>query len=276
MAQEANVICIKWGVKYSHVDVNRLYRSVANNLSSRYRLNFYCFTDQATGLLPEINVRPLPQMHLQGEPCQYAYQKEAGLCDDELGGLRGKRVLFFDLDTLIVGELDAFLDVPKNDEFWIIKDWKHGESVGGAAVYTWVVGTLGYVKSDFEANPEGVYRKYRTASQEYLSDKVVERHGRMNFWPEIWCVSFKFHCLPKWYQRWFVAPSIPSSEVKTIIFHGEPKLQDAIDGVWDSTRSVPFLKRIYKHVLPSPWIKGFWDPAPRVANDDDDSTRRAA
>ncbi|NQV28330.1 MAG: hypothetical protein HQ518_28590 [Rhodopirellula sp.] len=258
--QTVNVICIKWGSGYTHVDVNRLFKAIKANTSSKYSLNFICFTENSAELLPGITAKPLPKMNLpQDKPCRYAYQKEAGLCEDNLGDLHGERVLFFDLDTLIVGSMDGFFELPKENEFWIIKDWDHGERVGGAAVYSWVVGTLGYVKDYFEKHSEEVYRKYHTASQEYLSDKVVEKHGKMHFWPASWCVSFKRHCVPKWYLRRFVTPCIPSNEAKTIIFHGCPKLQDAIDGVWDSQRGVPLLKRIYKTVLPSPWIEKYWN-----------------
>ena len=43
-----NVICMKWGTKYSSEYVNKLYSMVARNLSVPFR--FVCFTDDADGI----------------------------------------------------------------------------------------------------------------------------------------------------------------------------------------------------------------------------------
>ncbi len=38
--------------------------------------------------------------------------------------------------------------------------------------------------------------RYGTASQEYLSAMVIRKQGNLEFWPDAWCKSFRFHCLP--------------------------------------------------------------------------------
>ena len=106
-----NVICIKWGTMYSSEDVNKLCRAVKRNTS--YDIDFYCFTDDATGLEKDVIVKPMTHLDVAPEDNKYAYRKEAGLCDDNLGGLNGQRVFFFDLDSLIVGNLDEFFDYPE-------------------------------------------------------------------------------------------------------------------------------------------------------------------
>ncbi len=188
-----NVICIKWGSYYKADSVNKLYNMVKRH--TKYIINFYCFTDDSSGLYKDIIVKPLPQLNVKD--LRYAYIKEAGLCDDELGGLRGQRVLYFDLDTLIVNNIDCFFELPKDNDFYIINDWNtRGNSVGQASCYSWVVGTLGFVKKYFEENYLAIYKKFYTASQEYLSSQVISHFGKLNFWPESWCKSFKVHCLP--------------------------------------------------------------------------------
>jgi len=87
-----NVICIKWGTVYTPDYVNRLYNMVKRHTTVDF--NFYCFTELSDGLNPDIIVRPLPVMHVAPEDNRFAYRKEAGLCDDDLGGLGGQRVLF--------------------------------------------------------------------------------------------------------------------------------------------------------------------------------------
>mgnify|MGYP001484372044 CR=1 FL=1 len=254
--KERNVICIKWGTSYPAEYVNRLYRMVRRNTTRDF--SFYCFTDNAEGLLPEIIPRPMTVLDVKPEDNKYAYKKEAGLCDDNLGGLRGQRVLYFDLDVVIVDNIDCFFDYPQGDEFVIINDWNtKGEHVGQASCYSWVVGELGFVKKYFEQHPKEVVEKYFTASQEYLSAKIIERYGKLNFWPDEWCRSFRFHCLPKGIMRHFKAAEIPQGS-KVLVFHGSPNPHEAQNGVWTTVKKIPAWKRLYKVVKPVPWIADYW------------------
>jgi hypothetical protein len=118
-----------------------------------------------------------------------------------------------------------------------------------------VVGTLGEVKRYFEAHPLEVITTFGTASQEYLSSRVILWQGRLIFWPEGWCRSFKKHCLPPWYLRPFRTPVLPLG-TRLLAFHGAPKADDAIAGRWG--RRVPLHKRIYKTIRPSPWLRAYW------------------
>jgi len=255
----ANVICIKWGKGYYTADdVNRLYAMVKRNISG-HRLHFYCFTEIAEGLDDGIIVKPLPQLNVRPEDNKYAYRKEAALCDDNLGGLKGRRVLFFDLDVVITGSLDEMVDYPQGDEFVIIKDWNSwGSRVGQASCYSWKVGTLGFIKDYFEAHPEEVIKQFGTASQEYLSSKVIEKQGHLKFWPKQWCRSFKVHALPVWFLRRFVTAKLPKG-TKVLCFHGRPKMDDAIAGRWAPPGVEPKWKTIlYKTIKPSPWLGQYW------------------
>lgn len=253
---KVNVICMKWGVKYSASDVNLLYRMVKKNCTT-HDLNFTCFTDDATDFDPGIIVKPLPVLNVAPEDNRFYYKKEAALCDDALGGLGGERVFFLDLDVVITGDLGDLFTYPKADEFVTINDWNtKGDHVGQASCYSWVVGTLGYVKADFEAEPKRWIEKFGTASQEYLSYKVIEKFGPLNFWPAEWVQSFKFNCLPVWYKRAFVVPTL-KGDARILAFHGDPKPIDAIEGRWCD--KVPFIKCLYKTIRPSPWIKKYLD-----------------
>ena len=267
MTQKYNVICIKWGTCYAAEDVNKLCSMIKRN--TKYDIDFYCFTEDAAGLRADVIVKPLPQFVnvKKGEEeyaQKYAYRKEAALCDDTLAGLTGQRVFFFDLDSLIVGNLDEFFEYPQGDKFYIINDWHtKGNHVGQASCYSFVVGTLGYIKRYFEEHPKEMVERFYTASQEYLSYKVIEKYGELNFWPDNWFKSFRFHCLPKWYLRSFVMPQIPNVPgLKMIAFHGLPGLEDAVKGIWcsDKTdRKYPRgVKKLYKHLLPCPWINDYW------------------
>lgn len=220
--------------------------------------NFYCFTEDGKGIDPRVIVKPLPVLNVTPEENKYSYKKEAGLCDDNLGGLNGQRVLFFDLDVVIVNNIDELFTYPKGDDFVIINDWNSkGNRVGQASCYTWVVGTLGYVKKYFEDHPKEVTDRFFTASQEFLSDQVIKKNGALKFWPEIWFRSFRFHCMPSGLLRAFFAPRIPP-DAKLVIFHGSPKPHEAALGRWSLEFKVPLWKKWYKTVKPTAWIDDHW------------------
>lgn len=256
-----HVICIHWGDAYGAEDINKLHSMVRRN--SSLPLNFHVFSDTAPqGLSPVIKVHPEPGLNIPQVINRFSYRKEAGLCDDQLGGLNGQRVFFFDLDVVITGNLDELFRYPEGDGFYIINDWNtRGNHVGQASCYSFVVGQLGYIKSAYEAEPERFQKQYGTASQEYLSAKVIERYGKLNFWPDDWCRSFRFHILPHSLLRWLQTPRRPRPGTKLIAFHGRPDIRDAIAGTWGKpgdVKAAKGLKKFYKHCKPTAWIPEYW------------------
>ena len=97
--------------------VNKLFSAVSRNFE-KYAVNFYCFTEISENLNPAINVCDLPIL----KKGKFAYPKEAGLCDDNLGGLTGKE-FYFDLDSVICGNLDRIVDFMHKDEPYITRDY---------------------------------------------------------------------------------------------------------------------------------------------------------
>ena len=251
-----NVICIKWGTCYSPEYVNRLYSMI--NRNTRYDFRFFCFTDDPSDLCQQIISKPMTTLNVDSEDNRYSYKKEAGLCDNNLGGLNNQRVFYFDLDIVIVDNIDCFFTYPKDREFLIINDWNtRGDHVGQASCYSWVVGELGFVKTYFEQHPQQVVKKYHTASQEFLCAQVIAHYGELNFWPNRWTRSFRFHCLPKFFLRHFFVGNIPEG-AKILVFHGSPKPHEALEGIWSTTKKVSFWKRLYKTVCPTKWIADYW------------------
>ena len=255
------VICIKWGTIYFAEDVNKLRSMLERNSSRPIQLHLFT-NDPIEGLHEDIKVHPEPGLNIAKEDDGYSYRKEAALCDDNLGGLNGQRVFFFDLDMVITGNLDELFDYPEGDKFYIINDWNtRGDHVGQASCYSFVVGTLGFVKAEYEKDPLAYQKRFGTASQEYLSSKVIERDGHLNFWPDEWFRSFRFHCVPHPLLRWFTTPKMPPKETKAIAFHGLPDIRGAIEGKWGSPSDVKRAKgwkRLYKHCKPTPWVTDYW------------------
>ena len=125
-----NIISILWGNAYTEIDVNNLYSMITRNTS--LPIQFHLFSDVPLPKLhPEILQHPESKMNIAPEHNRYAYRKEAGLCDNSLGGLTGQRVFFFDLDVLIMDNLDDLFKYPKDDLFYIINDGIRRETMSG-------------------------------------------------------------------------------------------------------------------------------------------------
>lgn len=253
-----NVICIKWGKVYPPDYVNKLNNMVRRN--TKHKINFYCFTDKGNDLDSDIIVKPIPTIKVIPNGC---FKRETAFFSPNLGGLKGKRVFYFDLDIVIVGKLDALFSYPQDDDFYIINDWaSSGERVGQGSCFSWIISDkYNDITREYENNKSEIDLKYGTASQEYLSDKILEKQGKLRFWPDMWFCSFRFHCLPNPIVRYVQIPKIPKNdELKVIVFHGHPNPEEAQEGIWPDKKKhrKKFWKRIYKHCLPTPWIKDYW------------------
>lgn len=144
------VACMKWGDKYGPEYVNRLYNMVERNTTLPFK--FICFTDNADGLLPEVSVRPLPDMPLP--PDKERGWRKLSLFRDDVG-LEG-RVLFLDLDVVIVGNIDGFFTI--DGDFIFIRHWKPSvkQGVGQTAVYRFEAGKLKFLYDDFIENMQKI------------------------------------------------------------------------------------------------------------------------
>jgi len=263
--EPVNIICIKYSNSYGPEYVNRLFNMVLTNINIPFR--FYCFTDDSSGIDERVIIKDIPVFKdsdggvLSGFS---TYNKDVGFCSDDLGGyeLRDKRVLVLDLDVIITDNIDDLFSCNNYpDEFIITKDFSKGQNntrFGQASCYSFRVGTLGYIKEYYENNMNLVHKKYKTSSQEFLSDMIMKKYGVLRFWPDSWVRSFKKHCLPNVFLRWIKKPKFPNG-AKIIYFSGYPNPSDALVGRWAPVgQSVPFIKRIYKHVRPTKWIADYW------------------
>jgi hypothetical protein len=162
------------------------------------RHKFVCLTDDGNGIHPEVTCLPIPPLNLHLAPGQRdGAWKKLTTFEQDLHGLRGT-ALFLDLDVVVVGSLDAFFERP--GEFLIIHDyarpWRRERITGNSSVYRFELGAHADVLAYFRANMEKVQAEYRN-EQAYLSD-VLHKQGKLAYWPEAWCPSFKYHGIPTW------------------------------------------------------------------------------
>jgi len=244
--QAVNVLCIKWGNKYGPEYVNKLHNMVGRNLSRPFR--FVCLTDDAAGIDPQIEVKPIPAIGFdefdQRKPWTFAHGwLKLTSFANPLYDLQG-RTLFLDLDIVILDSLDPFFE--QQGEFIVIKEWDKSDGTGNTSAYIYTIGAhtdaLDHLKNNYPASIADVRNE-----QEFITG-YLSRQGKLGYWPEAWCRSFKRHCLRRGLMGWFAPPVIPPG-ARIIAFHGKPNPPDAIAGVSG---------KWYRRVMPTQWVADHW------------------
>jgi len=238
------VVCMKWGVKYGSDYVNKLFNMVSRNTTLDF--SFICFTDNSDGFDSGIEVRPLPEMHIPNDNDR-GWRKLALFSKDS--GLEG-RVLFLDLDTVIVGNIDPYFTI--DGDFIFIKHWHPSEKqgVGETGVYRFEAGMFDDLYSNFIANMEKFRKQYRH-EQAYVGGELTKQ-GKINFWPQEWMPSFKYTCMRPFPLNFFVDPILPPN-ARMVVFHGNPTPDQALAG-----KTKGGLKGILRHVRTPKWLVENW------------------
>ena len=241
---QKTVICMKWGTRYGVEYVNRLYASVARNITGPLR--FVCFTDDSSGLNQGIEVQPLPAIRLPAA-AEWTPWRKLAVWQYPLADLEGD-VLFLDLDLVIVGALDdLFAFAP--GEYCVVENWTQvGRGIGNTSAFRFPAGRYQAIYEIFERDPAAVLAAHRI-EQHYISKYIPNQR----FWPSEWCVSFKHNLVPKFPFNWIRQPAL-TPESRLVAFTGRPDIDEAREGIWPA----PWHKRYYKHALPAPWITEHW------------------
>ena len=239
------VICIKWGTRYGPEFVNRLYSAVQRNTKRSTQL--ICFTDDVTDINKAVKCLPIPPINLPQSHINKPWRK-ISLWKDGLADLRGD-ILFFDLDLVITGNIDALFDY-KPGHYCVAENWTQpGKNIGNTSCYRFPAGKFSYLYDRLHDGPEHYLQKYRI-SQVYISREIDD----MQFWPKLWCVSFKHTLIPSWPFNFFKTPKLPE-DTKVVAFTGKPDQNEAVIGEWPIKA---WYKRLYKYVRPTPWIAQHW------------------
>lgn len=198
--------------------VNNLYDMVTRNLPEGYPGRFVCFTDDPNDDLHEgIEVRPLPVQGLPGWWNKLALFKKGVFSE-------GERVMFMDLDTLIVGPLDDI--VAYKGQFATLRDFYNPQYVG-PAIILWEASKLIYSiwdewnDQDRPMTGHGDLWWINSLDQgrfAHRADKLQK------LYPDKF-VSFKAHCKP-----------YPPKGASVVCFHGQPRPHNAnvdwVESVW--------------------------------------------
>ncbi|MDR2762041.1 MAG: hypothetical protein LBB88_05520 [Planctomycetaceae bacterium] len=241
---DKNIICMKWGTKFSSRYVNNLAAMVRRNLKQPYR--FICFTDDKTGVDDSVEIRPLPEMQLDKKLPERGWRKLTILGNqlgDDIKGIG----LFIDLDVLVIDDIQPFFDC--SGKFLIVHEWGFRDKIiGNSSVFRFEIGQHQDVLDNFLINGEQIRTTYRN-EQAYLSHAINQK-GVLEYWNEKWCCSFKRHCLQPFPLCHFLPPKKPTG-CKIVIFHGNPNPDCVVNG-WIGRYGLRAAK-------PAKWINEIWE-----------------
>jgi len=153
-----NIICLKWGDKFTYEHVNRLYKMVCKNFHGDF--NFICHTENANGINRNIVIQPLPNYNLEKwwwKLTLFEYSTKVP-------------TLFLDLDVVIQNDITHMKDYVVEDMLCTIKCyWKpyvttiaefpHYDMNLNSSVMLWQ-GDLTHVWDNFIKDPEYYMLKY--------------------------------------------------------------------------------------------------------------------
>ena len=198
-------ICIKFGTKYNSEYVNRLFRGILRNTSKSFL--FTCFTDNPLGLDSRIDTRRLPME--TGD-----WYSKIGLYDSTHYNINNQ-IFYFDLDTVIVGNLDEIFEY--SGEFIILRDF-YRKNGYGSGLMAWRPTSVHFM---YENYPRGY--KVRNGDQGWPE----EQYPNADIWQEQYpgkIISYKVHIQDGGRLRSPNYTNHPGSlETASIVcFHGRP------------------------------------------------------
>jgi len=251
MTDCVNIVCLKWGEVYGPEYVNNLFSMVSRHTTLPFR--FICMTEHEGGINSNVEIWPLPEF--EEPPWEYAKVcpawRKLALFKPGLADMQGK-VLFLDLDVVIVDNIDALFSF--SSKLAIIENWyQPNRLIGQASAICFEAGQPSEVLNHYLGDPIKVLTSYRT-EQAYITGHLGL--GQFDYFPDSWCRSFKKHCLSNGVAGVIPAKSRIPVGAKIIVFHGSPNPPDAIKGQWG--KKVPWYKRWYKRVSPTPWVAEHW------------------
>lgn len=232
-----NIICLKWGTKYTTEYVNRLYYGVKRNATVPFK--FHCFTDDASNIAPGVITHDLPfKNSLEG------WWNKVYLFSGDLPIQYGEKIFFIDLDTLITRNIDDLLNHDPQ-VITVLKDFYTGlartvvgEDNIGSGLMSWIHGQYEYIWNDFIRDPQAAIMSVRPhGDQRWIQKNIKGRIYWQDAFPER-VVSFKVHC----------AKGLPP-EAAIVCYHGTPSIPDSAKQVNQSWKFV---------IEPQPWVLDYW------------------
>lgn len=204
-----NIICVKHGTKYNSDYVNKLYSMVCRHTTLPF--NFYCFTEDTTGLNENIKVIDLPvnkYPDIKGWWWKTYPFREGHFPSEDVNFL-------LDLDMIIIDNIDEYLTYGNLDEFTCLENlgWVISAKVPHANKTKLGSAILRWRANEYPDIWDTVHDQHRDNHSYGDQDHIWDLYkDEIKFFPREWTVSYKWQP--------FVAKK---KQGKIIAFHGDPK-----------------------------------------------------
>ena len=225
-----NCACVIHGDAYSWIYVDRLYNMLTRNLSAQVRLHVY--TESERPVPAPMIKHVLPVWGIHGPKRSWWYKINLFNSAEYAGPL-----LYFDLDTVIVDNIDWICDLPLS-YIWAVQDFKYLQRPGqlsmNSSIMWWDTRKFDSVWSAFQQENLGtVMKKYR-GDQDYLNHMIKKDlrfldPERISSWR--WqCLDGGYNFKRRNYQILDAGTQIPAG-TSVLVFHGNPKPAEITDPV---------------------------------------------
>jgi len=251
MATRKLLICTKWGDKYGHEYVNRLYAGARKHITPPF--DFVCLTDDPVGLHTEIISAPIPDLGCNAPIRTSGKWRKVALWGSKLKDLKGT-ALFIDLDSIIIKNIDCYFEFGNASDVILERNWARPLSgMGQTSIFRFPIGAHPEVLTNFQKDSQAIADRFKY-EQHYITHSTKPF---LKFWSRRWSCHFRLHCLGPMPWRLFKAAKIPKG-CKIITFPGGPNPSEAMVGKW-SPESPQYqgrrahLSRVWREKKPSPF-----------------------
>jgi hypothetical protein len=227
-SSEVSILCVRYGSKYGREYVEKLRNMISRNITVPYKL--FCLTDDP---------RAIDGVHIIHQPASnYAklWWQKVHMFDPRLP-LKG-RILYFDLDVVICGNIDRMTQNLGKD-FMGIQDFNRkfypSWKMLNSSVISWIHGDHSEIWFNFSQNPKVAMRLH--GDQDWIWSQAKHK---IKFWPKEWIQSYKWEVrsreelIMRNGQRGFKTVRddvVVSKDCSVMVFHGEPNPLDVQDKI---------------------------------------------
>lgn len=217
--------CVLHGDKYDWLYVEKLNSMLHRNFSCPIQLHVW--TEQERKVPSEIIHHPLEEWPgITGPRLSWWYKMQMF---DPRHDVKG-RIFYFDLDLVIVGELDWLLDLDP-EHFWTVRDfrylWNPKKYSINSSVMIWNNLKFDWIWKEFvQRGVESIVQRH-PGDQDYLTRAIPQ--DVIRYLPEQQVRSWRWQVLDggydhraKAYRTPCTGPEITDQD-RIIVFHGDPK-----------------------------------------------------
>lgn len=223
--------CVIHGQAYSWNYVERLYNMLSRNLSRGIR--FHVYTESSRPVPAHMIKHNLDDWGIRGPQRSWWYKMQLFNPEHHSGPL-----LYFDLDTVIVNNLDWIVNLPLN-YFWSIRDfkylWRPNHFGINSSIMWWNTQTYSYVYNEFhQQGMHQIMHKFR-GDQDFITHIIPDSQRR--FLDPERVKSWRWQCHDGGYdfhtKRHFKpnTGALLRPETCVLVFHGQPKPDQVQDSL---------------------------------------------